>query len=76
MEILYGTTTTARMLDMNPNRLKRWLDYGYYSPDAKAIIGDSEYRLFSERDVKMLEEILGRIDDGMSVGDAFEEVRN
>lgn len=41
MEILYSTTTAARMLGMNPSRLKRWVDFGYYSPDAEAVLGET-----------------------------------
>lgn len=72
MATLYTTTAAARLLSMNPARLKRWLDYGYFVPDFKAISGSTEYRLFSEQDIQILRDILGRIDDGIPLGKAFD----
>jgi DNA-binding transcriptional MerR regulator len=71
METLYGTKAAARLLTMNPARLKRWLDYGYFVPDFRAISGSTEYRLFSERDIQILRDILGRIEEGTPLGKAF-----
>ena len=57
---------------MNPARLKRWLDYGYFITDSKAVSGSTEYRLFTEQDIHILRDILGRLDDGIPLGKAFE----
>ncbi len=73
MTMIYGTVEAARRLGMKPNRLRRWLDYGYFEPDYRAVLGKVEYRLFSDRDIAILTEILGRIDDGVPVGRAFEK---
>jgi len=72
MTTLYTTKAAAGLLIMNPARLKRWLDYGYFVPDFKAISGSAEYRLFSERDIQILRDILGRIEDGIPLGKAFD----
>lgn len=71
MATLYGTTAVARLLNMNPARLKRWCDYGHYEPDFKAVLGNKEYRLFSERDVEILAQILGKVNDGTPLRQIF-----
>ena len=71
MATLYSTTAAARLLNMKSARLKRWLDYGYFVPDFKAVSGSTEYRLFSEQDIQILRDILGRIDEGTPLGKAF-----
>lgn len=76
MATLYTTTAAARLLSMNPARLKRWLDYGYFEPDFTAVTGGSEYRLFSEQDIDILRDILGRIDKGIPLGKAFDNGGN
>ncbi len=73
MTTLYTTTAAAKLLSMNPARLKRWLDYGYFEPDFTAVTGSSEYRLFSEQDIQILQDILGRIEEGMPLGKAFND---
>ena len=72
MATLYTITAAARLLNMNPARLKRWLDYGYFVPDFKAVSGTTEYRLLSKQDIQILRDILGRIDDGIPLGKAFD----
>jgi len=37
MTTIYATAEAARQLGMNPKRLKRWLDYGYFEPDYRAV---------------------------------------
>ena len=76
METLYGTTAAARLLTMNPARLKRWLDFGYFVPDFRAISGSTQIRLFSERDIQILRDILGRIEEGTPLGKAFDNRGN
>jgi DNA-binding transcriptional MerR regulator len=72
MQTVYSTTAAARMLDMNPARLKRWLDFGYFEPDFRAVVGSGNYRLFSEEDIRILREILGRIGEGIPLGKALD----
>jgi len=76
MTTLYTTTAAARLLIMNPVRLKRWVDFGYFVPDFRAISGSTQIRLFSERDIQILRDILGRVDEGMPLGQAFEDRGN
>ena len=76
MTQVFTTSSAAKLLGISPKRLKRWLDYGYYEPDYVAAAGKSEYRLFSERDIEILREILNRIDDGCPLGKAFREEDN
>ena len=61
---------------MNPVRLKRWVDFGYFVPDFRAISGSTQIRLFSERDIQILRDILGRVDGGMPLGQAFDQRAN
>ena len=72
METLYGTVAAARLLQMNPARLKRWCDYGHYEPDFHAVLGNKEYRLFSERDIEILAQILGKVDNGTQLREVFD----
>ncbi len=76
MQTVYSTMAAARLLDMNPARLKRWLDHGYFDPDFRAVLGSGEYRLFSEQDIQLLREILGRIGEGIPLGKAFDNGGN
>ena len=76
MATLYSTTAAARLLNINPARLKRWLDYGYFVPDFKAMSGSAEYRLFSEQDIHILRDILERIEKGVPLGKAFDNGGN
>jgi len=74
--LLYGPTAAAKLLNLNPRRLRRWLDFGYFKPDFKAMSGDTEYRLFSERDIQILREIIGKLEDGTPLGKAFDNGGN
>jgi len=71
MEIYYGTSSVARTLNINAPRLKRWIDYGFFQPQCRAVLGDTEYRLFSEQDIEALKVIVDRIQGGMSIREAF-----
>jgi DNA-binding transcriptional MerR regulator len=68
---IYGTIEAAKRLGLNPKRLRRWLDFGYYETDYRAVLGKGEYRLFSDPDIAVLKEILGKIEAGVPVGRAF-----
>jgi DNA-binding transcriptional MerR regulator len=68
---LYGTVEAAKRLGLNPRRLKRWLDYGYFEAAYLAVFGRGRYRLLSEEDLAALQQIIERIDQGVPVGEAF-----
>lgn len=71
MKTLYGMTEAAGMLGMNPARLKRWCDYGYYEPDYCVVLGKKTYRLFSDRDLDNLTEALRKAETIKPLSDVF-----
>jgi hypothetical protein len=48
MKTLYRATAAARLLNINPARLQRWLNYGHFKPEYRALLGDVEARLLTE----------------------------
>lgn len=74
MKTLYGITEAAVALGMNPARLKRWCDYGYYDPDYCVVLGKKTYRLFSNTDLENLEVALGRVGKVTPLRDVFHTV--
>ena len=71
MNTLYSVTAAARMLHLNPARLQRWLNFGYFKPEHTAFLGYTEARLFTEEEIEHLKAVVELIDSGMPVQKAF-----
>ncbi len=71
MKTLYSATAAARLLQINPARLQRWLNYGHFQPEYRALLGDVEARLLTEDEIDLLREVTDLINSGMPVQKAF-----
>lgn len=67
----YAIAEAAKRLGVNPNRLKRWIAYGYYRVQAHLVVGPRVQNLFSESDLEKLSEIISSIDGGTPIAAAF-----
>lgn len=68
---LYCVSEAGRKLGINPNRLKRWLSFGYYRTKEGLVVGQNTYRLLSDADLAALGRVLRRIEEGVPVAQAF-----
>jgi hypothetical protein len=71
MKILYSATAAARLLQINPARLQRWLNYGHFQPEYRALPGDVEARLLTEEEIQRLKGVLDLLNGGVPVQKAF-----
>jgi hypothetical protein len=67
----YAVAEAAKRLGVNPNRLKRWIAYGYYQVEDRLVVGPRVQNLFSEADLERLKEIIRKIDGGTAMALAF-----
>ena len=74
MKTLYSATAAARLLQINPARLQRWLNYGHFQPEYRALLGDVEARLLTEDEIKRLKTVTDLINGGVPVQEAFAQM--
>jgi hypothetical protein len=74
MKTLYSPTAAARVLDLNPARLQRWLNYGHFQTQHRALLGDVEARLLTEEEIQSLRGVMDLINSGMPVQQAFAQI--
>lgn len=74
MKTLYSATAAARLLNINPARLQRWLNYGHFQPEHRALLGDVEARLLTTDEIERLKSVMDLINSGMPVQKAFAEI--
>jgi DNA-binding transcriptional MerR regulator len=74
MKTLYSPTAAARLLNLNPARLQRWLNYGHFRPEYRALLGDVEARLLTEEEVERLKTVMDLINGGVPVQKAFAQM--
>ncbi len=74
MKTLFSVTAVAKRLNLNPARFQRWLNYGHFKPQYKAIMGDITARLFTEQEIEHLKAVVDLIDSGVSVQEAFSRI--
>ena len=74
MKTLYNATAAARLLQINPARLQRWLNYGHFQPEYRALLGDVEARLLTEEEIQRLQEVVDLINSGTPVQQAFAQI--
>ena len=74
MTTLYSATAAARLLHINPARLQRWLNYGHFKPEHRAMLGDTEARLLTEEEIHQLKDVVGLINAGTPVHQAFAQI--
>ena len=74
MKTLYSATAAARRLNLNPARLQRWLNYGHFKPEHRAMLGDTEARLLTEQEIQRLQVAVDLIKSGTPVQEAFSAV--
>ncbi|MBI5249093.1 MAG: MerR family transcriptional regulator [Desulfomonile tiedjei] len=76
MKTLYSPTAAARLLNINPARLQRWLNYGHFRPEYRAMLGDVEARLLTIDEIELLKSVMDLINNGMPVQKAFAEINS
>jgi hypothetical protein len=74
MKTLYSATAAARLLNINPARLQRWLNYGHFKPAYRGLLGDVEARLITEKEVELLKAVMDLIKGGVPVQKAFAQI--
>jgi DNA-binding transcriptional MerR regulator len=74
MKTLYSATAAARLLQINPARLQRWLNYGHFQPEYRALLGDVEARLLTEDEIQRLKAVMDLINGGVPVQKAFAQM--
>ena len=74
MKTLYSATAAARRLNINPARLQRWLNYGHFKPEHRAMMGDTEARLLTEQEIDRLKVAVDLINTGATLQEAFERM--
>ncbi|MGO9571027.1 MAG: MerR family transcriptional regulator [Desulfomonilaceae bacterium] len=74
MKTLYSATAAARLLQINPARLQRWLNYGHFKPEYRALLGDVEARLLTEEEIQRLKGVMDLINGGVPVQQAFAQI--
>lgn len=74
MKTLYSATAAARLLQINPARLQRWLNYGHFKPEYRALLGDVEARLLTEDEIGRLKTVMDLINGGVPVQKAFAQM--
>jgi hypothetical protein len=76
MKTLYSATAAARRLNINPARLQRWLNYGHFQPEYRALLGDVEARLLTEDEIQRLKAVMDLINGGVPVQKAFAQINS
>jgi len=76
MKTLYSATAAARLLNINPARLQRWLNYGHFQTEYRALLGDVEARLLTEEEIQRLKAVMDLINGGVPVQKAFAQIRS
>ncbi|AFM23330.1 MerR family transcriptional regulator [Desulfomonile tiedjei] len=76
MKTLYSATAAARLLNINPARLQRWLNYGHFKPIYRAMLGDVEARLLTEGEIQSLKKVMDLIKGGVPVQKAFAQINS
>ncbi len=76
MKTLYSATAAARLLQINPARLQRWLNYGHFKPEYRALLGDVEARLLTEEEIPRLKSVMDLINGGVPVQKAFAQMNS
>jgi hypothetical protein len=76
MKTLYSATAAARLLNINPARLQRWLNYGHFQPEYRALLGDVDARLLTEEEVQQLKGVMDLINGGVPVQKAFAQINS
>ena len=76
MKTLYSATAAARLLGINPARLQRWLNYGHFEPEHRALLGDVEARLLTEDEIERLKGVTDLINGGVPVQKAFAQMNS
>jgi hypothetical protein len=74
MKTFYSATAAARLLQINPARLQRWLNYGHFQPEHRALLGDVEARLLTEEEIHRLQGVMDLINGGVPVQKAFAQM--
>ena len=74
MKTLYSATAAAKRLAINPARLQRWLSYGHFQPEHRALLGDVEARLLTEQEIEGLRKVTDLINGGVPVQKAFAQM--
>jgi hypothetical protein len=74
MKTLYSPTAAARVLNLNPARLQRWLNYGHFKTTYRALLGDVEARLLTEEEIQSLRGVMDLINSGVPVQQAFAQI--
>lgn len=74
MKTLYSATAAARLLQINPARLQRWLNYGHFQPEYRALLGEVEARLLTEDEIDRLKGVMDLINGGVPVQKAFAQM--
>jgi len=74
MKTLYSPAAAARVLNLNPARLQRWLNYGHFKATYRALLGDVEARLLTEDEIKRLQVVIDLINSGAPVQKAFAQM--
>ena len=74
MKTLYSPTAAARVLNLNPARLQRWLNYGHFKTTYRALLGDVEARLLTEEEIRRLQVVIDLINAGTPVQQAFAQM--
>jgi hypothetical protein len=63
-------------LNINPARLQRWLNYGHFQPEYRALLGDVEARLLTEEEIRQLKAVMDLINGGVPVQKAFAQINS
>jgi hypothetical protein len=74
MKTLYSATVAVRLLHINPARLQRWLNYGHFKPEYRALLGDVEARLLTDEEISDLQGVMELINAGTPVQKAFAQI--
>lgn len=74
MKTLYSATAAARLLQINPARLQRWLNYGHFQAEYRALLGDVEARLLTKEEIDWLKGVMDLIKGGVPVQKAFAQM--
>jgi DNA-binding transcriptional MerR regulator len=74
VKTLYSATAAARLLNLNPARLQRWLNYGHFKPEHRAMLGDTEARLLTEQEIQRLQVAVDLINTGVPIQEAFDRI--
>jgi hypothetical protein len=71
MKTLYSPTAAARVLNLNPARLQRWLNYDHFKTTYRALLGDVVARLLTGEDMRRLQMVIDLINSGSAGAKRF-----